>query len=67
MAGKRKPVPVFTLLIGTVCIIILAGFLGSFLFGKVVPHKDRWGIYALDFSTEKSELTYSFSERIEYL
>lgn len=34
---------------------------------KVVPHENRWGIYALDTNTEKVELLYSSADKIEQL
>jgi len=34
---------------------------------KVVPHIDRWGIYALDIVTEETKLLYSSIDRIDFL
>ncbi len=57
----------FALLTVAICIILLAGFLGPLFFGKTVPHEERWGIYALNLATERVELIYGSSERIDHL
>ena len=55
-------------IVGLVATLVFATFIiknASLLSGiKEVPHEGKWGIYALDLETEKTELVYSSANRI---
>jgi len=55
-------------IVGLVATLVFATFIiknTSFLSGdREVPHEGKWGIYALDLETEKTELVYSSANRI---
>lgn len=56
---------------GKLCIVLLVtlifGICAMSVSGKKVPHKEKWGIYALDLATEDVTLIYSSSEKISGL
>lgn len=45
-------------------VILLLGVYSMNVAGKRVPHKEKWGIYALDLATEDVTLIYSTPEKI---
>jgi Tol biopolymer transport system component len=53
--------------VARVCVVFLlvvGGVTTQYITGKSIPHKERWGIYALDLTTGDVDLLYSAPNRI---
>ena len=71
MTMKNKLVfSILTIMIIAMSIFLVLGFINESMGpsnDNIVPHEDRWGIYALDLATKKIELLFSSSKKIDGL
>jgi len=62
--NKKIVVSAIVILVAAFVFVMLVRNYGSFpLNDRAVPHEGKWGIYALDLETEKTELVYSSANK----